>query len=216
MTTPTYQCRRAEVPRQLSAELDVAPWSQAEWITAFGLVPEGESLSEERFMHAALLWDDEALHAAWRSAPSLIPVTKTTRDDDLWTECTVELFLAAGSGYYEFEVNPLGAVLDLHFPDEAEQDWKRCARWDAEGLEWAVRSLGLVSGGLAPWAAQMRIPWEALPLLHREPGAHGDALRGQVSRSCFDAEGVGEAAAWGPVGGAFCERAAMGRLVLSP
>ena len=212
-TTPDYLCRRAALAAEPEAALDAPPWSQATWITEFTDVATATRLPPERFLHAALLWDDEALHVAWRSAPSLVPVTKGTRDDDLWTECTVELFLAAGAGYYEFELNPLGAVLDLHFPDEDDDDWRRHRAWDAPDLRWAVRSLGPGVAGTVPWAAQMRIPWHALPELSRDMQEGVEVLRAQVCRSGRTPEGY-EVPAWGPVRERFCEHAAMGRVLL--
>lgn len=203
------------MPDPPAAWLDVAPWSEADRITRFRCVDTGEPLPEERYLHAALLWDEDALHVAWRSAPSLVPVTKTKRDDDLWTECTAELFLAAGLGYYEFEVNPLGAILDLHFPDEDDDDWRTHRAWDAEGLQWAVRSLGAGSGGTTAWAAQMRIPWTAMPELTRESGDDGDVLWAQICRSGNGPDDRYELPAWGPVESKFCERSGMGRVVLT-
>lgn len=212
-TIPTYHCQRSQLPHPPDARLDVAPWSTATWITQFRC-RDGAPLPDDRYLRVALLWDDEALHVTWGSAPSLVPVTKTERDDDLWTECTAELFLAAGAGYYEFEVNPLGAVLDLHFPAEEDDDWLTHRQWDAPGLTWAVRSHGPGVGGSAPWSAQMRIPWAAMPELGREATPDGDVLLAQVCRAAARPDGGSELPAWGPAQKKFCERAGMGRVVL--
>lgn len=209
---PTCRCRRAGSPLEPSGDTARAAWRAAEWITEFRLAGGGGPLAPERYLRAALLWDDEALYAAWESAPSLVPVTKTERDADLWDECTVELFLAAGEGYYEIEVNPRGAVLDLHFPNEEDDDWLKHRGWDAEGMMWAVQPVS--EDGLQPWTAELRLPWAAVPELTRETVDGQVGLWAQVCRS---QRGPGEAfelPAWGPVEGKFCERRAMGQVVL--
>jgi len=151
---------------------------------------------------------------AFDSAPSLIPVTRSERDQDLWEECSAEIFLAAGCGYYEIEINPLGAVLDLHFPDEVQEDWQTCARWDAEGLRWAVGSSSIPGRGEGGWSAELAIPWTALPELTRGEYQGRPCVRAQLCRSQGQREGGYELAAWGPVQGQFCERTAMGRVLL--
>jgi len=209
---PTYSCRPAGSRLGPSADTARAPWRAAEWITEFRLAGGGSRLAPERYLRAALLWDDEALYAAWESAPSLVPVTRTERDADLWEECAVELFLAAGEGYYEIEVNPRGAVLDLHFPNEEDDDWLTHRGWNAEGMTWAVQSAS--EDGLQPWVAELRLPWTAVPELTRERVGGKMCLWAQVCRSQRGPDGIFELPAWGPVQAKFCERRAMGRIVL--
>lgn len=215
--TPTYYCSRAGSPLRPSGDTARPAWAAAEWITEFQLAGGGGSLPEDRYLRAALLWDDEALCVAWESAPSLIPVTNTERDGDLWAQCAVELFLAAGDGYYEIEVNPRGAVLDLHFPNEDEDDWLEYRSWNAAGMTWAVQPAS--DDGLQPWTAELRLPWAAVPDLSRDTVDGQVSLQAQICRSQAGPaqEGSGdffELPAWGPVRSKFCERRAMGRVVL--
>jgi hypothetical protein len=210
--TPTCRCRRAGSSLEPSGDTARAAWRAAEWISEFRLANGGTQLPPDRYLRAALLWDDEALYAAWESAPSLVPVTKTEHDADLWEECTVELFLAAGAGYYEIEVNPRGAVLDLHFPNEEDDDWLKYRSWDAEEMRWAVRPGSL--DGLQPWTAELSLPWAAVPALTRETVDGQVCLWAQVCRSQRQPDGTFELPAWGPVQGKFCQRRFMGRVLL--
>jgi len=212
--TPTYACHRTPESLEPCGETGRPAWQRAERLTAFHLAGGEGALASGRYLRAALLWDDEALYAAWESAPSLVPVTRAERDADLWTECAVELFLAAGEGYYEIEVNPRGAVLDLHFPSEDEDDWLKHRSWDAQGMAWAVSPES--EDGLQPWAAELRLPWSAVPEVSRAEADGQVALRAQICRSQADLEGGFELSAWGPVVSAFCERQAMGVVVLQP
>ena len=214
MTTPSYDCQWVTDAPAPDARLDQPPWLDAVWIDQFRLIDTGEMLTDERYLQAALLWDDEALYIGFRSAPSLVPVTKTQRDDDLWTECAAELFLAAGAGYYEIEINPLGAVLDLHFPDEEADDWQRCRNWDAKGMTWAVRSMGRPGSGIAGGEAELSLPWSAVPEITRETGDEGDTIWAQLCRSGRRPDGSSELPAWGPAQGSFCDHAGMGRVRL--
>ena len=212
-TLPQYQCRRLEQPLVPSGQLDRPPWTHTDWIDCH-LVPGGEALPADRWLRAALRWDVDCLYVAFDSAPSLVPVTMAQRDAALWEECSAEIFLAAGSGYYEIEVNPLGAVLDLHFPDEAEEDWQACARWDAEGLTWAVGPSAEPAARAGGWSAELAIPWVALPELTRQSCDHQACVRAQLCRSQRRADGGYEPAAWGPVRERFCEHSAMGQVML--
>ena len=130
---PICRCRRISEALEPSGHLDRSPWNESEWIEGFvGNREQRGPVPAHRSPRVACRWDPEHLYVALVSAPSLVPVTKTERDDDIFIECAVELFLAAGHGFYEFEINPLGAVLDVYGPhEEQEADGQRPARWDA-------------------------------------------------------------------------------------
>ena len=213
-TLPEYRCRRVAQPLVPSAQLHRSPWAETDWITSFHLAPEDQALAADRWLRAALRWDGECLYAGFDSAPSLVPVTRSQRDQDLWEECSAEIFLAAGCGYYEIEVNPLGAILDLHFPDEVEEDWRECAGWDAEGLRWAVGPSSRSGRGEDGWSAELAIPWAALPDLTRQEHQGHSCIQAQLCRSQGRSEGGYELTAWGPVQERFCERTAMGWVLL--
>lgn len=213
-TTPSYDCHQVSTAPIPDARLDQPPWQDADWIDQFYLIDTGEELTEERYLHTALVWDEAGLYVGFRSAPSLVPVTMTQRDDALWTECAAELFLAAGAGYYEIEINPLGAVLDLHFPDEEADDWKRCRSWDAKGMTWAVRTIGRPGSGVSGWEAELSLPWSAVPQLTREDTDEGNVIWAQLCRSGRRSDGTSELPAWGPARGRFCDHAGMGRIRL--
>ena len=91
--------------------------------------------------------------------------TLRERDAPLWTEDVFEIFLAPEeppTAYYEFEVNPLGALFDarVESPGLSRASMRVDPAWDCPGLEARVtRREGL-------WSATLRIP---LASLHAGP-----------------------------------------------
>ena len=83
--------------------------------------------------------------------------TLTARDDPLWTEDVYEVFLSPfdpPAVYFEFEVNPLGAVFDarVESPDLVRSTMRVDASWNLRGL--SARSW--VRPGR--WSAVLEIP----------------------------------------------------------
>jgi hypothetical protein len=63
-----------------------------------------------------MLWDDSNLYFAFECDDTDLVATMTKRDEHLWQEEVVEIFIdpdGDGNNYLELEVNPLGAFLDL-------------------------------------------------------------------------------------------------------
>ena len=80
--------------------------------------------------------------------------TMTNRDDPLWEEDVVEVFIDPFGDldcYFEFEVNPLNAVLDLIIR-RVRGGLRKDFRWNCEGLRTAT---GLLPYG---WVAGLAIP----------------------------------------------------------
>jgi hypothetical protein len=88
--------------------------------------------------------------------------TKTTRDDALWEEEVVEIFLdpfGDSLSYFEIEINPLNTVTDLVI----RRTWtglKKDFRWKCEGL---VTACGILAYG---WMAAFQIPFASLGDCH--------------------------------------------------
>lgn len=131
-------------------------------------------------------WDCEALHVRWDAVDPAPWHTMTSRDDRLWEEEVVELFLDAdGSGrnYAELEISPANIVCDLR----VESPWpalRSLTEWDWEGIATRVVALGDPRSG---WTALARLPWEGLRSLYPEgrvalPPAPEEAWRFNVFR----------------------------------
>lgn len=86
------------------------------------------------------------------------------RDDPIYTEECVEVFLAPGDAdpveYFEFEVSPFGALLDarIHCPTNNDADRRADFAWNAPGIRWAAR----LDPARPQWTAELLLPWRAL------------------------------------------------------
>jgi len=90
--------------------------------------------------------------------------TMTSRDDHLWEEEVVEIFLdPAGRGhdYLEFEISPANVVCDLVVRDP----WPALRgdlEWDLPGLRTQVGPWHAPEAGPAGWSAVAMLPWDGI------------------------------------------------------
>jgi hypothetical protein len=136
-------------------------------------------------------WDGESIHGIFVCQDPEPWATKTTRDDALWEEEVVELFLdpfGDGLSYFEIGINPLNAVCDL-FVRRVRTGLRKEFAWDCQNL---VTSAGVLPFG---WVAAFRIPIRSLGDCHpsRSPSWRANFVRIERPR-----EKVRELSAWAP------------------
>src|SRR5262249_10873714 len=90
-----------------------------------------------------------------------VVATLTRRDDPLWKGDGFEVFLSRHDpplAYYEFEVNPLGALFDarVESPDGRRSTMRVDASWNCPGLSARVRRRE------DKWSAILKIPLEPM------------------------------------------------------
>jgi hypothetical protein len=114
-----------------------------------------------------LAWDEEALHVRFDCEDRDAWGTFQNRDEPLWQEEVVEVFLAPGEedpvDYAEFEVSPLGVVFDarIHNPTSLRKDMTADVAWDCPGLRWQA-GRGENREGRQDWWAELAIPWQGV------------------------------------------------------
>jgi len=134
------------------------------------------------------LWTDAALYVRFDCADRRPWHTMTRRDDALWEEEVVEIFIdptCAGRDYAEIEINPVNVVCDLHI----HRPWPELSGdigWRFEGLDTTVRHWRDGTGG-ERWTASAVLPWTGFASLcpgaaERVPPAAGDAWSFNVFR----------------------------------
>ena len=100
-----------------------------------------------------------------------VVATLTGRDDPLWKEDVFEVFLTPHDPptvYYEFEVNPLGALFDarIQSPDGRRQTMKADVSWNCPGFSARVRRRkdrwsAVLTIPLAPLGGEKTAAWRA-------------------------------------------------------
>jgi len=86
-----------------------------------------------------------------------VVATLTGRDDPLWKEDVFEVFLSPADPpaiYYEFEVNPLGALFDarIESPEGRRETMRADISWNCPGFSARVRRRE------GAWSAVLKIP----------------------------------------------------------
>ena len=122
--------------------------------------------------------------------------TYERRDDPLWLEEVVEVFLAPGAKdpvrYHEFEVSPRGVLFDAVVENSGTRREDRAVdvAWDCPGITWRARAYP----ALGVWRAEVSIPWasvapaEAIPEVWRVNFYRIERPRdGEAEYSCWAA-----------------------------
>lgn len=115
-----------------------------------------------------LIHNRDVLFVGFDCADRSIAASMTRRDDDLWKEEAVEIFLdPAGDGreYLEIEVNPLGAVYDAWIRYSADIDFDKAKEFNLRSLRAMteiIRSAGVKSEDKR-WTCEIAIPLSELP-----------------------------------------------------
>jgi len=108
-----YTCCRAAGPITVDGRLDEESWQRAEKSPRFVDMVTGRPASLET--RAAALWDDEYLYVGfWLEEPH-VWATYTERDSMICHENDVEVFIGGPDGYYEFEMNALGTIMERFY-----------------------------------------------------------------------------------------------------
>lgn len=134
-------------------------------------------------------WDATALHVRFDAVDTAPWFTMRSRDEHLWEEEVVEIFLdaeGAGVNYAELEISPANVVCDLRVARPAPAV-SSDTRWDWAGLDSAVVPFADAHGTREGWTAIARLPWDGLRSLSdaaaaRTPPKTGDTWRFNVFR----------------------------------
>ena len=193
---PVYEVARTGKPIKVDGKLDDAPWAKA---AGAKLVNNADDSPAAQETEARILYDEKYLYFSFRSADENIWATYRRRDQRLWEEEVVEVFLQADASqpsYIELEVNPLGTMLDIYLLDVRKP--LRYESWNSERLAWAVRVGGTVDGkgGDREWTCELALPLEDVATAPRLPPRAGDRWRMNLYR--MEARPVAALLAWSP------------------
>ncbi len=157
---PLYRAARAQDEIHVDGKLDEFTWAALPRVGRFIDIRDHNN-PDALDTQATLAWDNTNLYIAFACVDPEPWGTMMQRDQHLWNEEVVEVFLdpdGDGHDYPELEVSPHNIVVDLlipHRPD-SKTDPSVAAHWDIAGLKTAV---GKYSAG---WTVEISIPWASL------------------------------------------------------
>lgn len=178
-----YRCVLVEGPIRIDGILEPEEWSGAPPIRDFVSCVDGEPGVERT--EARVCWDQERLYVAFRCHDREIRSTFQNRDDPIYEEEVVEVFIdpdCDGRSYYEINVSPHNVVYDAYVinPTGTHSGISVDVGWNCKGLETATRIIryrteeereGLI------WTVEMAIPFKSLAEAPSAPPRDGDVWR---------------------------------------
>ncbi len=186
---PRLACRRSALPA-LTADACSSFWETREFVLLRDVVT-GAAPVQATTVRVA--WDADEMRVLFHAEDTHIHATLTTRDAPLYTEEVVEVFLDPVGDcecYFEIEVNPLNAVLDLVLRRNRSGCTKDVS-WNCDGLRTRTRR------DADAWSAELSIPFRSLAAAPPEPGA---TWRANFLRIDRPPEIPRELTAWSPTG----------------
>lgn len=134
---------RLVVPR---AEIDLAnPWRIPPGVESHLLVRTTDAGAPALSTRLAIFRSGDVLNALFLCDDDYVTATMTERDESLYEEDAVEIFLSPRvlETYYELEANPLGALFDARIssPDGDRRTMHVDRSWDAAAFRAHVRKV---------------------------------------------------------------------------
>ena len=189
MELPTHICARCE-SGPLTADWRVEVWPKVP------PVPLRETVSgaaPQQATSVRVAWSAEELRVLFHAEDTHAWATLTERDAPLYEEEVVEVFLdPVGDleSYFEIEVNPLNAVLDLVLRRN-RSGYVQDFAWRCAGLRTAVVKTATA------WTVELAIPFRSLVA---EPPRAGDCWRVNFCRIDRPPGVPRELSSWSPAG----------------
>ena len=148
----TYTVRPAGAAQAALLAAEDPAWEKAEVITW------GPEPFATRFR---ALWATDGLYLRWDADDPAPWNTMTNRDDKIWNEEVVEIFLDpawSGKDYWELEISPANVVCDVRMV-APHPTVTSDLTWNHDGLKTQVRHEKTASGTPRRWVATAFAPW---------------------------------------------------------
>ena len=160
--TPRYEVHRATARVVIDGEAGAKEWAAASPAMEF-IFPWDSQTGAKQTTRARLLWDDQNLYVLYECDDADIYAQFTERDDTVYRDDTVEIFLNVEpsqiAAYYGFEVNVRGAYNDYICTNSTHY----LKRFQMEGLKMSSHIDGTmnVRGDTdRGWNMEVAIPWK--------------------------------------------------------
>jgi hypothetical protein len=161
-----FECRFTDKPIAITGKGTDPAWKNAQVIDRFGLPWLGAKARPAKTKTATrLLWDREYLYFFADMEDHDLYATIKEHNGNLWFNDVIELFLKPAEdkpGYYEFQVNAAGAVLDCYFPRRNAGGFDRFKNDTTFHIDAKVALRGTLNDWTDRddgWSAEGKIPW---------------------------------------------------------
>ncbi|HEX5104799.1 MAG TPA: PQQ-dependent sugar dehydrogenase, partial [Pirellulaceae bacterium] len=163
---PAFECRWARGPIKIDGVADDADWEHAQTIDKFSLPWLKEKARPAKTAtKARLLWDRENLYFFAEMDDADLYADIKDHDGMTWYNDVFELFFKPADdkpGYYEFQVNAAGTVMDMFLPRRGAGGYARFIKDGEFHLEAKVKLRGTLNKWTDEdqgWSVEGRIPW---------------------------------------------------------
>jgi hypothetical protein len=180
---PSYEAAYVTNGINVDGKLNEKAWADSQVINNF--VNNLDGARSKLSTEARVLYDQRFIYFAFRVLDANVWATMKRRDEHLWLEEVVEVFLQPNPSvpnYIELEVNPLGTMLDIYLIDTRKP--LHYESWNSEHLRWAVQVDGTVDGkdGDRGWTCEIALPVEDIATAAHLPPQRGDRWRMNLYR----------------------------------
>jgi len=162
----TFECRWADGPIAIDGKADEEAWKNAQVIDNFYVPWAKPPRGAKTATKARLLWDRDYLYFQADMEDTDLYADVKEHDGMLWDNDVFEMFFKptdAKPGYYEFQVNAAGAVLDMFLPRRGAGGYRR---FKSDG-DFHIDAKVVLRGTLNDWrdkdqgwSVEGRIPWK--------------------------------------------------------
>jgi len=162
-----FECRWTDGPIKIDGKADEEAWKHAQVIDNFYLPWLGKKARAARTAtKARLLWDREYLYFFAEMEDTDLYADVKEHDGETWENDVFELFFKPAKdkpGYYEFQVNAAGTILDMFLPRRGSGGYRRFKKDGDFHVEAKVRLRGTLNRWQDKdegWSVEGRIPWK--------------------------------------------------------
>ncbi|MBO7392904.1 MAG: carbohydrate-binding family 9-like protein [Abditibacteriota bacterium] len=179
--TPTYKAVRIGDTHVVNGDYRDKAWMNAPEITMRLATTGKKAVKTTR---AKIGYDDKYLYFVFYCEDEEIYANMTERDDHIFEEDVVEMFIAPHGlkDYFEINVSPINVIFDSHIFYGKDAVEKGDVSWDCAGIKTAVKVEGKVNDPSVKdeyWSAEVAVPFESIGM---ETPAKGSSIRGNVYR----------------------------------
>jgi uncharacterized repeat protein (TIGR03806 family) len=161
-----FECRFSDTPIKITGKGTDPAWKNAQLIDHFYLPWLGDKARLAKTKtKAKLLWDREYLYFFADMEDADLYANIKEHNGRLWEGDVFEMFFKPADdkpGYYEFQVNPAGAVLDCFFPRRGAGGFDRFKNETKFHVDAKVHLRGTLNDWTDKdegWSVEGKIPW---------------------------------------------------------